>query len=213
MVTYIFGITPFAEMVQSYIPTNEFGGYIVDKQYMPSLDRRDIIAWEDFDLNVSSNSCQIIVAVGYNDMNFGRKKVFEKIKNAGFSVCNFVHPTAIISNNTEIGTGNIFLENCVIQPFAKIGDCNIFWCNSTICHHSIIGNFNFFAASSVVLGKTIIGNQCFVGSNATIKNRLLVSDKTLIGAGAFLHTSTEEGDVYVPVRSIKLDKKSEDIKL
>lgn len=214
MVKYIFGITPFASMIKSYIPKDQWGGFIVDRANMVVENQNnEIIFWDEFVSSVDPSSCEIILAIGYTNMNEGRKLVFERIKKAGFRLCNYIHPSCTISDTVCLGEGNVFLENCVIQPFVNIGNANIFWSNVNVCHHTDIGNFNFLAASSVVLGRVLVGNQCFIGANSTIKNRVTVSDKTLVGANCFLHTSTEPEEVFVPVRSIKLDKKSSEIKI
>ena len=146
-------------------------------------------------------------------MNRVREILFNRIKAAGYNFANFIHSSAIIAKNCDMGEGNIFLENVAVQPFTKIGNNNVFWSNVNICHHTIIGDYNFFAASSVVLGKTEIKDRCFIGCNATIRNRTIVESDTLVGAGAYLSDDTERSNVIVPPRSVVLEKKSSEFNL
>jgi UDP-3-O-[3-hydroxymyristoyl] glucosamine N-acyltransferase len=82
-----------------------------------------------------------------------------------------------------------------------------------IAHHDQVGNFNFIALSSSIAGNVIIGNNCFIGNNATIKNGVSISNATLIGAGTYMNKDTEEEEVYVPSRSVRLHKSSSEIDL
>lgn len=215
MKKYIFGTTQLAEILASYIWDAETeGGYIVDSAYInlfPHLN--NVISWEDFINQIDPDVCEIYIALGYNRMNTIREEVYKRIKNAGYKIGTFVHESAFVSKDAVIGEGCLVFENVTIQPYVECGLCNIFWSNVNICHHTTIGNFNFFAASSAVLGRVKIGNNCFIGCNATIKNEIEIGDKTLIGAGAYCSHSTCENDVFVPAKSVKLDKKSIELKI
>lgn len=214
---FVFGVTPFAEMLRYYVDDagqDEVAGYVVDEDYLPQnrfLGGLAVISWDYFMKNYPPESCKLLSSVTYNGMNKKREALFHRIKDAGYSLATFVHPSAIIASNCQIGEGNIFLEHVTVQPFTTIGDNNVFWSNVNICHHSQIGSFNFFAASCCVLGKTVIKNRCFIGSNATIKNRTIVESDSLIGACAFSSKDTVSGSVIVPALSIELEKKSSEI--
>ena len=104
-----------------------------------------------------------------------------------------------------------FFENVTVGAFCKIGTGNIFYPCSHLAHHSKVGDYNFFAISCSIAGLVEIGNQCFIGNNSSTKNGICLSDRTLVGAGAYVSGDTKEGDVIVPVRSVTLEKKSEEI--
>lgn len=216
---YVFGVTPFAEMLRYYVEEtgrDVFGGYVVDEEYMPEngqLGGGNVTPWDQFVETVDPESCKILLSVTYGEMNKAREKVFHRIKDAGYHFAIFIHPSAAVATNCELGEGNIILEHATIQPFTRIGGNNVFWSNVNICHHTEIGDYNFFAASSVVLGKVVIKDRCFIGSNATVKNGITVESDTLIGAAAYLARDTEKEQVIVPTRSIILDKKSGDMRI
>lgn len=216
---FVFGITPFAEMLGYYAQESQedfFCGYVVDEKYLPSdrkLGNHPIMSWNEFVSSVSPSCCEILSSVTYGNMNATREVVYNRIKNAGYTLGNYVHPSAVIAKNCVLGEGNIILEHVTIQPFSKIGDNNVFWSNANICHHSTIGNYNFFAASSVVLGRVTINDRCFIGCNATVKNGTIIESDTLIGAAAYLDRNTETESVIVPPRSIALEKKSSEMHL
>ena len=217
MKKYIFGTSQFAEVLSSYIWTDSetTGKYIVDEKYLNSSSNLcNLISWEDFIKTVIPNDeIEIYIAIGYNNMNSIRESIYHRIKKYGYKIGTYIHPSDIVSSTSVIGEGCILLENVIIQPYVKCGVCNIFWSNVNLCHHTSIGNFNFFAASSAVLGRIEVGSNCFIGCNSTIKNEVKIADKTLIGAGAYCSQNTKEFEVVVPVRSVSLNKKSNDMKI
>lgn len=215
--TYIFGHSAFSEIMASYLKSDssvEFGGFIVDDDLFDSSDNdSSIIGWNDFVSSVDPEFADIIVTIGYSNMNRSRQIIFERLRKNNYHIAHFYHPSSIISKEADLGEGCIVLEHAVIQPFVKCGEGNIFWSNVNICHHTDIGNFNFFAASCCVLGKITIGDYCFVGSNATIRNKIHISNETLVGAGAFVTNDTLPKEVVVPSKSTSLSKKSNEIKI
>ena len=140
---YVIGITPFAQMLRFYIEdagVDCFGGYVVDEKYMPEngkIGGIEVISWETFTSTVSPDSCKILSSVTYNGMNKVREIMYHRIKNAGYTMANFIHPSAVVARNCDMGEGNIFLENVTVQPFTKIGNNNVFWSNVNICHHTV----------------------------------------------------------------------------
>lgn len=214
---YIFGHSAFSEVIASYLkddPKVMFGGFIVDDAYYDeTINNSTVQSWSKFISSTSPEQGEIIVAVGYSNMNQSRENIFKAIRDKKYVIASYFHPTSIISKDATLGDGCIVLENVVIQPFVECGEGNIFWSNVNVCHHTRIGNFNFFAASSCILGKITIDNNCFIGSNASIKNRVHLASKTLVGACAFVRKDTNVEEIVVPAESITLSKKSGELKI
>jgi sugar O-acyltransferase (sialic acid O-acetyltransferase NeuD family) len=216
----IFGVTKFAEMLKFYIDTettNKVAGFTVDREYIDSKyfnSNIPIKAFDEIDDIFPKEEYKILPVVGYNCMNRIREKVFNKIKEKGYEIDSFIHPTAYVASNCVMGEGNIILENTTIQPFVTIGSGNVFWSNCNISHHTKIGDYNFFAPASALAGNVEVAHHCFVGNNCTIKNGVTVMPYTLIGAGSYISANTQEYSVIVPNKSIILnDKRSIDIDL
>ena len=94
-----------------------------------------------------------------------------------------------------------------------LGNGNRILQSSIFTHDIIIGNYNYCAAGVAFAGFINIGDNCFFGMNSTIKNKINIADYSLIGAGAYISLNTEKYDVYVPERSIRLNKKSIEMKI
>jgi acetyltransferase-like isoleucine patch superfamily enzyme len=65
----------------------------------------------------------------------------------------------------------------------------------------------------VVSGHCTIESNSFIGVNATIGHQVTIAYENIIGAGSIITKSTQPREVYVPAKSIKLDKTSDQIKL
>ena len=154
----------------------------------------------------------IINTVGYTNMNSIRERIYCQCKEKGYKVESYVSPNAVIyANEKDIGEGNLILPSAFVGHNIKIGNNNIIFSGVNLTHEIKIGNNNFFAAGSTIGGYVTIKNNCFLGLNSIIKNRVELEDRTLVGAGAYISHSTEKNSVYVPPKSYKLDKYSNEL--
>lgn len=213
----IFGNHEFAKMMAEYIQkftNDEVCGFTVNKEYIKDskILELPVIEFENIEKKFDKTKYKFLITLGYNRMNSLRENIFGKVKEKGYEITSFIHPTALI-NTEEIGEGNIFLENVFIGPYSKIGDGNIFWNGVNISHNATIENYNYFSPSTTFAGNVKVSNNCFLGANCTVKNGVNISNKTLIGAGCYLSKDTLNDEVYVPERAVKLDKNSSQIKL
>jgi carbonic anhydrase/acetyltransferase-like protein (isoleucine patch superfamily) len=85
------------------------------------------------------------------------------------------------------------------------------WSGNHIGHHSIIDSNNFISSHVVISGHCHIKPNCFLGVNATLHNNIVVEAENLIGAGAIISISTGEKEVWLPSKSIKFQKKSNEL--
>lgn len=209
--TIIFGIGFFADQIFRYCMMEgiQVVAFTVEKEYYgaESFHGLPVIPFEDLEKTYSKDSFSILICVSYNNMNQDREKVFKKIKEKGYTISSFIHPTATILADS-LGEGNIILENASIGIGCRIGDGNIFYNNTVISHDTVIQNYNFFAPSSTVLGGVKINNGCFFGGNSTIKNYITIDDYCLVGANAFVRNSTNKNEVIVPTKSVSLNAES-----
>ena len=216
----IFGITDLAEVLAYNLENDEqykIAAITVDKRYLKNpqggvLQKYPCVPFETIEQEYPNEKYEFFICVGYSHMNEGRKSAYQRIKEKGYRVLTYIHPTALVQTH-ELGEGNLVFENVTIGSFCSVGVCNIFYPCSHVAHHTEVGDYNFFAISCSVAGHVQIGNQCFIGNNSSTRDKISISDKTLIGAGAYMACSTEPGDVFVPERSVKLAKKSDQIEL
>lgn len=214
----LFGNTNFTRLIKFYVENDAkrvVECVVVDDDFITEdiFGGVPVISFEKFIKKYDKTQYEVLICIGYSQMNTIRQSVFNKIKKYGFGIASFIHSSAIIAKNVVLGEGCIILENVTIQPFCELGNSNLIWHSANIAHNSIIGNYNTIASNASLNGFTTVANNCFIGSGSITKDHINVDDFTLLGAGAFLSNDTERYDVYVPEKSVKIGYKSTDIKL
>ena len=94
---------------------------------------------------------------------------------------NFIHPSVYIARSAQIGRGNVFLANTVVNSHAVIGNHNTFNSGDLIGHDTIIGDSNFCAAQVCIGSGLHIGNMNFIGLNSSLRNEITLGDECVIG--------------------------------
>ena len=212
----MFGLTIFSQMLRFYVEKYsevEVEAYIVDAQYKnsDSFDGLPVETFETLEEKYPADQYSVIIGLGYSKMNDLRKQKFLQVKEKGYKIQGFIHPS-VIEEMKEYGEGNIILEGAVVGYKVRLGDGNIIWNGCNISHESAIGDFNYFSPGTTLGGKTVVGNNCFFGMNSVIRGPKTVADYSLVWAGCFVSDDTEPYGVYVPARSVHLEnKKSTDM--
>lgn len=206
----IFGYGSFAKTITYYIETYtdwEIVCYTTDLDDTISVfNGKEYYPFSYVLTHFSPEEHDIVMGIGYKNMNSLRQEKFEMIKHKGYHFPNFIHPSSII-NNAQLGEGNFILENTVIEPNTVLGDNNFLWSAVLLGHDGIHGNNNHYAACSLVAGNCTIGNNCFLGNHATVKDGVAIADFSLLGAGVYVSKNTKKYDVVVPARAVTLENK------
>lgn len=212
----IFGPTNFGKLIKYYIDNDDnrkVVAFTVDKKYKDKnkFCEKEVIEFEEIEKTYPPDKVDILIAIGYSKMNSIRKDVFYRCKEKGYTVASYIHSSCSI-HSSDIGEGNIFLENCLVYPFSQIGSGNLLWDHVLISHDCKVGDFNTFAGYADLCGYVQIGNNGFFGKHCILNNYVKIADYTLVGANAYAKTNTKEYDVVMPAKSVVLDnKKSTDL--
>jgi sugar O-acyltransferase (sialic acid O-acetyltransferase NeuD family) len=198
----IIGNAITAEILYKYMELDnryEVVAFAIEKEFIldNKLFDKDVI-----DINILANKYtpkeySIVMAIGYNEMNQIREKLFDTVKELGYMIETYIHPDANIFNSYDIGEGSIVLANSTVEPFAKIGKNSVIWANCVVGHHSIVGDNCWIASGSVVAGSAKIEKNSFLGVNTTIVDKVKIGKFNMIGAGAMVSKNTKENEVYL----------------
>ena len=156
----------------------QFGGYISD-----ITEGYDIIGnFEKVRKEYSPQDFEIAMGIGFMDLK-NRRKIYESIKGANFSVATLVHPTSYVCPTTKIGEGTIILPHAVIDFNSKIEEIVFIWPNVVVNHDTIIKSNTFLSPGCIVNGFCEVGENCFIGAGAVIVDHIIVPSNTFVKAG------------------------------
>jgi sugar O-acyltransferase (sialic acid O-acetyltransferase NeuD family) len=198
----IVGSSITAQILYSYITDDNryfVECFCVNDKYIKenSLFGKKVVALEKLLDYYSPNNFEVLVAMGYNNLNQDRENVFNAIKNFGFTVLTYIHKDAKVYNKNDIGEGSLILANSVIEPFSSIGKNSFIWSNCTIGHHSTLENNCWIASGSTIAGEAKIGSNTFVGVGVTVVNQVKVEKMNIIGAHVLISSNTKENEVFL----------------
>ena len=120
---------------------------------------------------------------------------------------NFIHPSAYISVNCNIGVGNVLLHNVCINANVNMGNFNVLNQSVIIEHDTSIGNSNFFAAGAIIGSHVSITNGNFMGIHSSVRENVVMGSFNILGMGGVLLSSVNTDDILagIPAKSLRND--------
>ena len=117
----------------------------------------------------------------------------------------FIHPTALLMENIEIGEGSFIGAYSILTTNIKIGNHAILNRSNHIGHDTTIGSYFSAMPGSIVSGNVTIYDIVYLGNNSSIREKLSIHSFTTIGMNSAVVKSIKESGVYVgsPSKKIK----------
>ena len=195
----IFGIGQLAQLLYDYIEEDkqfEVVAFTSDNPTMDKLYNLPVVDFSNVEKQYSPSEYKMLIVIGFSERNQKRKKVFERVKEKGYYLVNYVHTTSILHKTTILGENCIILENNVFQPHVSIGNNLGMLSSNVVSHHVKIEDHCFLTEHVCVGGRVTIGSGSTLGFNSTVKQRVKIAKKTFVGANVFLKYDTIENSVY-----------------
>lgn len=214
----IFGTGDIGQIAKYYFDIDspyEPACFTLDAAYLKesTFEGLPVVAFENIVKEFPPQIHDVFVALSYSEMNKLRAAKYLAAKEMGYSVATYVSSKCTYLSQYHPGENCFIFEDNTIQPFVRIGNNVTIWSGNHIGHHSIIEDHNFVSSHVVISGHCHIEPYCFLGVNSTLAHKVRLASETLLGAGAIITKNTEFQSVWVPAKSIKLEKKSSHFKL
>lgn len=118
---------------------------------------------------------------------------------------NFIHPTALIMDNVEIGEGSFIGAYSILTTNIKIGKHAILNRGNHIGHDCRIGDYFSAMPGAIVSGNVTIYSLVYMGNNSSIREKLSIHSLATIGMNSAVVKNIEDGGTYVgcPAKNIK----------
>ncbi|MFM2360569.1 MAG: hypothetical protein RLY16_2562 [Bacteroidota bacterium] len=174
--------------------------YTADQIYIFADDMAHNDAERKFPFNAYQEErfkdLHFIPTLGYLSKNL-RYKVLAYLKEKGYQIFSFVHPTAFVSKNATIGKGVIIYPLCNIDQGAVIDDGAIILNSSIIAHDTYVGKCCYLAPGVCMSGFIRLEELCFIGSGAVIANNITIGRNSTIGMATCLTKSIDENSFVI----------------
>ncbi len=132
------------------------------------------------------------IGVGSVRDNSIRKRLYEKVKQVGFSVPCLVHPKAVISDGSKICEGVQVMAGAIIQGESFICENTIINTGAIIDHDCKIGSHVHICPGTVISGGCSIGDSAFVGAGTTVIQGVKIGRNSFIAAGSVVINNIED---------------------
>jgi len=113
-----------------------------------------------------------VVTVGQVKSSALRVKLFNKLKNIGYSLPTIISPLAYVSKYASIDDGSVVMHQALVNSNAKVGKNCIINTKALIEHDSSIEDNCHISTASVINGGVTVKEGTFFGSNATSKESI-----------------------------------------
>lgn len=129
-------------------------------------------------LRTSQVQGPLIISIGNNGI---RRRIAESL-DAVFG--RAFHPSAIISNETEIEEGTVVMQGAIIQSGVHIGRHCIVNTGASVDHECLLGDYVHISPHCTLCGNVQVGEGAWIGAGTTIIPGVTVGKWSVIGAGS-----------------------------
>jgi sugar O-acyltransferase (sialic acid O-acetyltransferase NeuD family) len=142
-------------------------------------------------------SHQMIIAMGFIEMNALRARKYVEAKQKGYSFTSFVHASVTMHDDVVIEENCVILDHVSIHPGCQVGQGTFISSNVNLGHDCIVGEGNWINAGVAIAGGCEIGGGCFFGVNSSTGHGLHIGARNFIAANTLINKDTEDDQVYL----------------
>jgi len=194
----ILGAGSFAHEVREWyrakpVPGLKFHGFLSDFD----ADKPGVIGtihgW------IPKEDERFVIGIGDPEV---KKKIIDLMIDKGAFFESVIHPSVLLSEDSEIGVGVVIGPYSIVSVGAVIGNFTYINMHSSVGHNVGIGNYCSISSHVDLCGNSQLGECVFVGSSAAILPKIIIEDNAYVGAGSVVTTNTKGKVFGNPARSI-----------
>lgn len=204
-----------AEVITTFIEEAKMGdvaAFTIDGEYVDRQEYlgRPVVALEELPERFPAEQYCVVNCIGYNSMNDTRRRISNTLRQQGYELPGFIHPSALIDPSVQFGSNFIAVQGVIVEPFVSIGDDVTLWSGCYVGHHSVIDSGVYIGPRAVLPGTVKVGENVFIGANATIRSKISIGARCLIGAGAYVHQDVPAKAVLKAKAAVQSKQSSDD---
>ena len=159
---------------------------IIDKKELigTKVLNYEVIACDDDLEELFKTYKNAIVTVGQIKSNIPRVKLFNILKDIGYSLPTIISPLAYVSKYANIDQGTIIHHQALVNANTKIGKNCIINTKALIEHDVVVEDNCHISTAAIINGGVVVEQNSFIGSNATTKEYITTKKSSFIKAGS-----------------------------
>jgi sugar O-acyltransferase (sialic acid O-acetyltransferase NeuD family) len=122
---------------------------------------------------------------GITDINI-RIRIFDYLRDGGFSFPALIHPRAVVEPSAKIGDGVQVFANAYVGTEAVLSPMCMVNTNAVISHDCKIGSYTHIAPGALLAGNVVVGERTLLGMGVTTAIGIKIGSGVRIGNGAIL---------------------------
>lgn len=134
-------------------------------------------------------------AVGAASNHPLRSTLYNRIKEAGFSLPNLLHPAAVVEPSAMLGEGNQIMAHATVGSGVRIADNCIINCGSVVSHDCRLGNNVHIAPGALLAGMVEVGEDTLIGMGVTVYLGVKIGKRVIIPNGMNIFRDVPDGTV------------------
>lgn len=143
----------------------------------------------DIDTYRADNNDVFLIAVGNAT---GRRSIAAQLKEMRLPLHSYIHSSAHISSNAQLGQGVFIGPHCIVSAHAMIGDNVALNVYCGVGHGAEIGAHSVMSPYSVINGDCALGEAVYLGSRVTLNPKVKIGAFAVIDAGCILREDIAE---------------------
>ena len=123
----------------------------------------------------------VTVAIGNNSI---RAQKLTELAAKQANLISLIHPSAHISQYSEIGLATVVMAGAVVNPFARVGVGAIINTSAVVEHDCVIGDYAHVSPNASLAGGCELGEGAWLGIGSCCKQLIKIGTYSVIGAGS-----------------------------
>ena len=170
-------------------PTYNILGYLDEESLIGQTINGINVIGSDGDLKSISSANDVWAVVAIREEQI-RRRIVEQLDWFG-RWATIIHPTAVVSESSQIGVGSIVFPFSTVGVDATIGKHCFVNIHTMVGHDCSVGDFSSVLAGSKLCGHVKIGSLSCISTNASILPDIEIGENVVIGAGSVVMKNVE----------------------
>ncbi|MBU0516577.1 MAG: acetyltransferase [Proteobacteria bacterium] len=126
----------------------------------------------------------LVLGLGTTSSDPRRRRVYERLRDRGYSFLTLVSPDATVSRWAALGAGTVVLARAVIGPGAGVGEIGLVNSGAVVEHDCHLGRNVHVATGAALAGHVLTGDDVHLGVGVCVKGQVRIGAGVTVGAGS-----------------------------